>query len=160
MANTKAIGDKGEQIAAEYLESKGYAVLERNAKYCGCEADIICCCYENSDGTIVAPKKRKVGFNNTFLKNKDSVLSKNGVRRIIVFCEVKTRAGGDYGFGAEAVTPYKMGRYVTLAKAYMSYHHITDEDVRFDVIEVCDGEVNHIKDAFCENDARYPRRSF
>ena len=41
MPNTKAVGNIGEELAARYLEKRGYVMLERNAEYAGCEVDII-----------------------------------------------------------------------------------------------------------------------
>ncbi len=160
MKNTKAIGDIGEQIAAEYLEKEGYTILERNAEYAGCEADIICSCYVRSDGTIVRRNAQKSNFISRFFNSKSTNLQNTANKdfeKVIVFCEVKTRGGPDFGDGAEAVTPYKAGRYVTLAKAYVAKKFATDENIRFDIIEVCDGKVNHIQNAFTTNDARFYR---
>ncbi len=42
MKNTTLIGNIGEQLACDYLTDKGYRILERNAKICGAEIDIIC----------------------------------------------------------------------------------------------------------------------
>ena len=39
---TKSIGDQGEEIAHQYLESKGYTILERNWRTSTLEVDIIC----------------------------------------------------------------------------------------------------------------------
>jgi putative endonuclease len=39
--NTKKIGDKGEDLAVNILESKGYEILERNYRYKRSEIDII-----------------------------------------------------------------------------------------------------------------------
>jgi putative endonuclease len=41
MPTKKDIGDKGEVLAREYLESKGYAILECNWRYSRAEIDII-----------------------------------------------------------------------------------------------------------------------
>ncbi|MDE6303158.1 MAG: YraN family protein [Clostridia bacterium] len=161
MASTKATGDIGEQLAAEYLERQGYTILERNAKYAGCEADIICCCEVKPDGTIVKPKKQNGLFSKLFGKHKSGSSQNRNTNRVTVFCEVKTRTGGEYGEAIEAVDAYKIGRYVTLAKAYAARYFTANEDIRFDVIEVGqDGEINHVENAFTANDARYPRKSF
>lgn len=42
MANNKELGNKGEQMATDYLLKKGYTLLERNWRYSRCEIDIIC----------------------------------------------------------------------------------------------------------------------
>ena len=128
MKNTTLVGNIGEDIAAEYLKANGYRIIERNAKICGVEIDIIC---EAGD---------KI--------------------RTVVFCEVKTRRDDEYGSAAEAVTPYKVGRYVTAAKAYMARKANVNRDLRFDIIEVGDDGVDHIEAAFDEGDAKYPRRGY
>lgn len=128
MKNTTFVGNIGENIAADYLKAKGYRLIERNAKLCGVEIDIIC---ETNDKS-----------------------------RTIVFCEVKTRSDGEYGSAAEAVTPYKVGRYVTAAKAYLARKANLNRNLRFDIIEIGDDGIEHIESAFDEGDAKYPRRSF
>lgn len=180
MKNTTAIGSFGEQTAAEYLKKKGYKIIERNARYCGCEVDIICECRTNENGEALPCKSRAKGLSALFSKQKSSKetksassmqtnsdgekqkkfkFSKQKGNRVIVFCEVKTRCGEEYGAGIEAVTPYKVGRYVTAAKAYCSQKFSMNVEVRFDIIEVSDRGVLHIPDAFSENDAKYPRKS-
>lgn len=66
--------------------------------------------------------------------------------KVIVFVEVKMRRGGAYG--REAVTPAKQKRICRGALAYMVKHGLTDRQARFDVIEIRDGKLTHIKDAF------------
>lgn len=41
MANTKAVGNLGEEVAARFLESKGFAILERNYRTRFGEIDIV-----------------------------------------------------------------------------------------------------------------------
>ncbi len=50
MSDHLDIGKKGEDIAAEYLVEKGYAVLERNWRFKKAEIDIIA---KENDGTLV-----------------------------------------------------------------------------------------------------------
>ncbi len=150
--NTKSVGDIGEQLAAEYLQSAGYRILERNAVFADCEVDIICECLVDSFGNIIKPSAR------TDFLNKLGKGSKPTGQKLLVFCEVKTRYGKEYGTGAEAVTPYKMGRYVTAAKLYCLKHRCSGRQIRFDVIEIGDDGLNHIENAFTESDAKYPRR--
>lgn len=166
MANTKAKGDIGEQLAAEYLESAGYKVLERNAEYAGTEVDIIAEAYLDERGNIV--KKGRESAVKAFIKKCFGKDSASGSRdtiarnahygeRTIVFCEVKRRLGEEYGSGAEAVTPYKVGRYVRAAKLYLAAKGLGATPVRFDVIEVGYDDVHHIVSAFDTGDARYAR---
>jgi len=41
MSKTRETGDKGEQLAVELLQSKGYQILERNWRFSRAEVDII-----------------------------------------------------------------------------------------------------------------------
>ncbi len=69
-------------------------------------------------------------------------------KETIVFVEVKTRASCQYGRPMEAVTPYKQNKVRTVAKYYLMLNDALEKDVRFDVIEILDDEINHIKNAF------------
>ena len=113
MRNTKAIGDIGEEIAAQYLLSKGYKLLERNAKYAGVDIDIVA---------------------------KD--------KKTLVFCEVKTRSDVLFGRPVEAVNRPKQLRYIQGAKGYIVTHKVKNTDIRFDIIEVLEDDINHIISAF------------
>jgi putative endonuclease len=53
-----------------------------------------------------------------------------------VFVEVKTRAGDEFGGGAEAVTPWKQRRIAKMAADYLSRHDLHDTACRFDVVTV------------------------
>jgi putative endonuclease len=54
----------------------------------------------------------------------------------VVFCEVKTRRGGDFGTPAEAVGPAKVRRLRRLAARWLVESRMRARDVRFDVVEV------------------------
>jgi len=54
----------------------------------------------------------------------------------IVFVEVKTRAGEDFGGGAAAVTPWKQRRVAQMAVDYLSRHQLHNQPCRFDVVTV------------------------
>lgn len=55
---------------------------------------------------------------------------------VIVFVEVKTRAGGSFGGASAAVTPLKQHRLTALATAYLARRRWTDRPCRFDVVAV------------------------
>lgn len=74
------------------------------------------------------------------------VIARDG--KTIVFCEVKTRANTQFGRPVEAVTKQKQLRYVQGAKGYVVSNRVTNTNLRFDVIEVLEDEINHIKSAF------------
>lgn len=116
MAKHNILGYEGEDIAAKYLEQKGYAVLDRNWR-CG-------------------------------HKDLDLVVTKDNV---VVFVEVKTRTGTEWGDPVDAVTDRKIRRIVNSADAYIRFNQI-DMDARFDIVSIVveDGEfkVEHIEQAF------------
>ncbi len=54
----------------------------------------------------------------------------------VVFCEVKTRSGVDYGAPLEAVGPDKVRRIRELAKLWLQDRRLVGCRVRFDVLSV------------------------
>lgn len=111
--NARDRGDKGEDMAAEYLFGRGCEILRRNYCIRGGEVDIIF----REDGRVV-------------------------------FCEVKTRTQSKFGTPAEAVDRRKQARICRAALDYASKNKNVDEIYRFDIIEVDNGRINHLKDAF------------
>jgi putative endonuclease len=55
---------------------------------------------------------------------------------VLVFVEVKTRAGRRFGSAAEAVTAAKQRRIALLAHEYLLRHRMSDCPCRFDVVSV------------------------
>lgn len=66
----------------------------------------------------------------------------------LIFIEVKTRSGDEFGTGKEAVTLNKQKRYVKIAQYFTVKEKLTNVNIRFDVIEIQNGEINHIISAF------------
>ena len=72
----------------------------------------------------------------------------------IVFIEVKTRAGGEFGPPEEAVTASKQRRIRRMAEGFLMKFRIgPDTPCRFDVLSLRVGEdgvpeIRHVKDAF------------
>jgi len=66
----------------------------------------------------------------------------------IVFVEVKTRNSSKYGRPCEAVNYTKQNKYRNMAGLYLQREGLENAFVRFDVIEILDGEINHIENAF------------
>ena len=82
-------------------------------------------------------------------KDLDIVAVKDGT---LVFVEVKTRTGTDWGDPEDAVTDKKIRNIVHAADAYIRYRCL-DMDVRFDIISIIMDDtgyyrVEHIKEAF------------
>ena len=65
-----------------------------------------------------------------------------------VFIEVKTRTDDAFGAPAESVDYRKRLKYARIAEAYLKINGKVDCACRFDVLEVENGKINHIKDAF------------
>lgn len=106
-------GNKGEDLAAGFLEHQGVTILERNYYIRGGEIDII---FQQND--------------------------------VIVFCEVKMRSTNRYGMPCEFVNYKKQQRICKAALDYSYKNKIVDVDFRFDIIEVMNGKINHIRNAF------------
>ena len=61
MKNTTSIGIEAESMACDYLQSKGYKIIERNFRNRFCEIDIIC-----SDSEYICLIEVKYRKNNTY----------------------------------------------------------------------------------------------
>ena len=66
---------------------------------------------------------------------------------VIAFIEVKTRSSDKFGQPSEAVTESRKRKYISAANYYFAGREI-DTVVRFDIIEILDGQLNHIENAF------------
>ena len=68
---------------------------------------------------------------------------------VLVFTEVKYRAGKSKAYPYEAVNASKMRRIYRTAEWYIKEHHIpAGRPCRFDVVSILGDEVTHIKNAF------------
>lgn len=121
---TKAIGDRGEDLAAAFLEENGYLILERNYRFERNEVDIVC----------FQPYAR---------------YEEGGE---LVFVEVKTRTGVGFGRPEEAITEAKKISLIKVAKAYLYERRLDGSPCRFDVISVLldrgEPTIEHFENAF------------
>ncbi|MCM1195042.1 MAG: YraN family protein [Corallococcus sp.] len=69
-------------------------------------------------------------------------------KRFVVFIEVKSRKNDAFGQPREAVTDYKQSRIISCATYWLYLRKRTGVPIRFDVVEVVNGAVNVIEDAF------------
>ncbi len=67
---------------------------------------------------------------------------------VIVFIEVKTRTSEEFGLPCQAVDKRKQEKYYKIATYYLQREKKMDVECRFDVIEIENGEINHIFNAF------------
>lgn len=66
----------------------------------------------------------------------------------IVFVEVKTRKAGGHGNGLAAVNTEKQKRITKAAVLYLMKKNWMKKAVRFDLVEIYEGEILHIPNAF------------
>ena len=83
------------------------------------------------------------GYKNPF-GEVDIIASKDDT---VAFIEVKTRLSDNYGAPSEAVNKKRQDKYIQAAKYYF-YGKQIEVTVRFDIIEILRGEINHIENAF------------
>ena len=69
-------------------------------------------------------------------------------KNTIVFVEVKYRKTKEFGTPAEFVTKSKQKKVIKTALCYIKQNKIK-ADIRFDIISICQAEIEHIKNAFC-----------
>jgi putative endonuclease len=96
--------------------------------------------YLKENGYKIAEKNFK-----TRIGEIDVIAEKDG---IIIFIEVKTRSSNAFGEPSEAVNYVKQSKYVKVASEYLIRKGLVDSPCRFDVIEIIDGKINHIDNAF------------
>ena len=96
----KKLGQRGEELAAAYLEKRSCVVRERNWRCPVGEVDIVA-----EDGGC------------------------------LVFVEVRTRRGREYGTPEESVTSAKQAKLVEVAQTYLQ-EHSWEGDWRIDVVAV------------------------
>ncbi|MDX1418915.1 MAG: YraN family protein [Rubricoccaceae bacterium] len=124
MPEAERTGPRGERLAAEFLEAKGYTILDRNYRFEREEVDLVC----------FAPADRP------------------GDGGWIVFVEVKTRRGLGFGRPEEAVDEAKQRAILRVAEAYLHERRLVAALCRFDVVAVLLGdgepEIEHFENAF------------
>lgn len=69
-------------------------------------------------------------------------------KKVIVFVEVKFRTNTDMGLPREAVDFRKQKHIQKTALCYLKYIDAMDSDIRFDVVEILNFKITHIKNAF------------
>lgn len=116
--NNVEIGRRGEAVALEYLQQKGYRMEALNFRAGRGEIDIIVWAHD----------------------------------RLLVFVEVKARAGEGFGGPEQAVGPKKQELLARTAGIYMEKIDY-DWEIRFDIVAILMKgdqvlEIRHIEDAF------------
>lgn len=103
--------------------------------------------YLKKNGYKILEKNHRTRFGEV------DVIARKG--EVVAFIEVKTRLTDIFGSPSQAVTRERQFKYIQAAKFYFAGCE-TDCVVRFDVIEIFRGNLNHIESAF-ENNGIYKR---
>ncbi len=70
-------------------------------------------------------------------------------QKMLVFVEVKQRASLAFGGPVAAVTPAKQKRIAGAAAYFIKQHpHVMYDEIRFDIISMLPGQIEHIENAF------------
>lgn len=108
----RRFGDKGEDLAADFLRARGFRIIARQVRIGRLgEIDLVC-----ADPT--SPKGLR------------------GASGEIVFVEVKTRRDRTFGPPEEAVTPSKLGKLRRAVEAWLAGRGLADAPHRIDVVAV------------------------
>ena len=111
-----------------------------NTKIPGKQGETIAFCYlqENNYKILSTNFTCKIGEIDIIAQKQD----------VIIFIEVKARATKKFGLPREAVTLNKQKKIKMVATYYLQKTKNFDKACRFDVIEILNGKINHIENAF------------
>ena len=135
MAKTyhQTFGRWGEELAASFLQERGYTILGRNVRSSYGEIDLI--------ASLADPSA--------------DPLQPESHSPVIVFVEVKTRTSLAYGQPEESITPRKKAHLLAAIQAYMQSLTDPPQAWRVDVIAIRRAnngeapEITHFENAFC-----------
>lgn len=103
--------------------------------------------YERAAGAYLEGKGMRIlTYNYRCRLGEIDLIAQDG--EVIVFCEVKYRAGRKNGSPFEAVGAHKQRRIFQTAMYYLMERGISDPVCRFDVIGIEGGRIRHIENAF------------
>lgn len=112
-------------MAAAFLETKGFRIMERNYRFERSEVDLVC---------FLPARRWEDGGE-------------------MVFVEVKTRRGTGFGQPEEAITAEKQRHLVRAARAWLHERKMEGTPARFDVVSIlmeagAEPEMRHLENAF------------
>lgn len=102
----KAVGNAGEQGAADFLTAHGYRLVDANVR---------------PEGGMA--------------RGEIDIIAWDGDVLVFVEVKTRRTAHGAQGTPGEAITPAKRRQLVSLAQAYLAHHDLDDVACRFDVVE-------------------------
>ena len=123
MLARQVLGERGERIAERFLAAKGWRILDRRFRSGHRDIDLIV-----------------------------EIPGSEGVERMVVFVEVKSRVSSNFGGPLGAVHWQKQRELAKAARDWIGQFHRVGDSYRFDVVGVVFGslepEVIHIENAF------------
>jgi putative endonuclease len=105
----QVIGKWGEELAAKYLEQKGYSIVARNVRTQYGEIDLI----------LTQP-----------------VVERSCAKDVLVFVEVKTRRTLNYGYPEESINTQKKTHLLQAIQSYLQDHPELENEWRVDVVAI------------------------
>jgi putative endonuclease len=127
LTQRQQLGIRGEAIGALWLESRGWAILDRRFRNGHRDLDLVAC--RAGDGASAGA---------------------NG--RLVAFVEVRTRLSTDFGTPAETVGWRKQRELARSARAWIASNRRSGDQYRFDVLGVVVGggrvRIQYVPDAF------------
>jgi len=129
------IGQLGEDLITQWLESTGWLILHRRFSCPWGEIDVIAEYLGQEAG-----KQGSGGTEEKIYNPFSSLPSSNSISdSVIAFVEVKTRSSGNWDAGGRsAITPQKQARLWRTAETFLAqYPEKADYPCRFDVAIVC-----------------------
>ena len=108
---TKVLGQRGEQLAAEFLERKGFRLVAAN---------FIVPVGRNRRGTLVNAEIDLIAYD----------------AETLCFIEVKTRRSSEFAAPEAAVNLRKERQIIRAARAYRNFFNLKSSPYRYDVVSV------------------------
>lgn len=139
----KKVWIEGEVQAQKYLAKLGYKILGTNMKIAGVEIDIVAICPQR-----VLLRDLKQEYKQNLLIKSSYEATKKQLMDTLVFVEVKARSTNEYGMPYEAVDRNKQYRIRRAGDTFTINEKYSEMPIRYDIISILDGELEHIKNAF------------
>ena len=117
--------------------------MSLKGKALGKEGERLAALYLKKQGLVVIERNYRTRSGEIDLVARD--------KKELVFVEVKTRSGTDFGTALEAVDTRKCRQIIRVAQEYLLRQDGFDQPIRFDVIGILLGDkpqFEHIKNAF------------
>ena len=123
LTHRQELGVRGEEIAARWLETKGWAILDRRFRNGHRDLDLVACRTDEP-----------------------------GTERLVAFVEVRTRLCTDFGTPAETVGWKKQRELARSARVWLAANRRSGDTYRFDVLGIVLGggrvQIQYVPDAF------------